>query len=70
LLAEAAEQAALVVMGAYGNSQLRQWIFGGFTAPRQIVTDSPNRRSPCLRMTDSRSVTGFESLTHAAPFTM
>jgi nucleotide-binding universal stress UspA family protein len=31
LLAEAAEQAALVVMGAYGNSQLRQWIFGGFT---------------------------------------
>lgn len=31
LLAEAAEQAALVVMGAYGNSRLRQWIFGGFT---------------------------------------
>jgi hypothetical protein len=30
LLAEAAEQAALVVMGAYGNSRLRQWIFGGF----------------------------------------
>jgi nucleotide-binding universal stress UspA family protein len=29
LLAEAVEQAALVVMGAYGNSQLRQWIFGG-----------------------------------------
>jgi nucleotide-binding universal stress UspA family protein len=26
-----AEQAALVVMGAYGNSRLRQWIFGGFT---------------------------------------
>jgi len=31
LLAEAAEQAALVIMGAYGNSRLRQWIFGGFT---------------------------------------
>ena len=31
LLAVAAEQAALVVMGAYGNSRLRQWIFVGFT---------------------------------------
>jgi nucleotide-binding universal stress UspA family protein len=31
LLAQAAEQSALVVMGAYGNSRLRQWIFGGFT---------------------------------------
>jgi nucleotide-binding universal stress UspA family protein len=31
LLAAADEQAALVVMGAYGNSRLRQWIFGGFT---------------------------------------
>jgi nucleotide-binding universal stress UspA family protein len=31
LLAAAAEQAALVVMGAYGNSRLRQWNFGGFT---------------------------------------
>jgi nucleotide-binding universal stress UspA family protein len=31
LLVAAAEQAALVVMGAYGNSRLRQWIFGGFT---------------------------------------
>ena len=31
LLAAAAEQGALVVMGAYGNSRLRQWIFGGFT---------------------------------------
>jgi nucleotide-binding universal stress UspA family protein len=35
LLAVAAEQAALVVMGAYGNSRLRQWVFGGFT--RQIL---------------------------------
>jgi len=32
LLAFAAEEQALVVMGAYGHSRLRQWIFGGFTA--------------------------------------
>ncbi|MBV8934669.1 MAG: universal stress protein [Alphaproteobacteria bacterium] len=31
LLAAAAEAGALVVMGAYGHSRLRQWIFGGFT---------------------------------------
>ena len=31
LLAAAAEQGALVVMGAYGNSRMRQWVFGGFT---------------------------------------
>jgi len=31
LLAAAAEQGALVVMGAYGHSRLREWIFGGFT---------------------------------------
>jgi nucleotide-binding universal stress UspA family protein len=31
LLAAAGEQAALVVMGAYGHSRLREWIFGGFT---------------------------------------
>jgi nucleotide-binding universal stress UspA family protein len=31
LLAAAAEQSALVVMGAYGHSRLREWIFGGFT---------------------------------------
>jgi nucleotide-binding universal stress UspA family protein len=31
LLAAAAEQSALVVMGAYGNSRMRQWVFGGFT---------------------------------------
>jgi len=29
--AAAAEQGALVVMGAYGHSRLREWIFGGFT---------------------------------------
>ena len=31
LLAAAAEQYALIVMGAYGHSRLREWIFGGFT---------------------------------------
>ena len=31
LLAMAEEHRALVVMGAYGHSRLRQWIFGGFT---------------------------------------
>jgi nucleotide-binding universal stress UspA family protein len=31
LLAAAGEHAALVVMGAYGHSRLREWIFGGFT---------------------------------------
>jgi nucleotide-binding universal stress UspA family protein len=31
LLAAAREHAALVVMGAYGHSRLREWIFGGFT---------------------------------------
>jgi len=31
LLAAAGEHAALVVMGGYGRSRLREWIFGGFT---------------------------------------
>jgi len=31
LLAAAREQAALLVMGGYGHSRLREWIFGGFT---------------------------------------
>ena len=31
LLAAAAEEHALVVMGAYGHSRLREWMFGGFT---------------------------------------
>jgi nucleotide-binding universal stress UspA family protein len=31
LLSVAAEEGALVVMGAYGHSRLREWIFGGFT---------------------------------------
>jgi nucleotide-binding universal stress UspA family protein len=31
LLAAAREQASLLVMGGYGHSRLREWIFGGFT---------------------------------------
>ena len=31
LLAAAREQPALLVMGGYGHSRLREWIFGGFT---------------------------------------
>ena len=31
LLMAAREQAGLLVMGGYGHSRLREWIFGGFT---------------------------------------
>ena len=31
LLSAAADHAALLVMGGYGRSRLREWIFGGFT---------------------------------------
>jgi nucleotide-binding universal stress UspA family protein len=31
LLAAAAERNALMVMGGYGHSRLREWMFGGFT---------------------------------------
>jgi nucleotide-binding universal stress UspA family protein len=31
LLAAATVEGALVVMGAYGHSRLREWVFGGFT---------------------------------------
>jgi nucleotide-binding universal stress UspA family protein len=31
LLSAAAEHIALLVMGGYGRSRLREWIFGGFT---------------------------------------
>ena len=31
LLSAATEHAALLVMGGYGHSRLREWIFGGFT---------------------------------------
>ena len=38
LLMAAREQAALLVMGGYGHSRLRQWIFGGFT--QRILRDA------------------------------
>ena len=31
LIAAAAERRALLVMGGYGHSRLREWVFGGFT---------------------------------------
>jgi nucleotide-binding universal stress UspA family protein len=31
LLAAVRERSALLVMGGYGHSRLREWIFGGFT---------------------------------------
>jgi nucleotide-binding universal stress UspA family protein len=38
LLAAAAAERALVVMGAYGHSRMREWIFGGFT--RHVLRDA------------------------------
>jgi nucleotide-binding universal stress UspA family protein len=38
LLAAARDEAALVVMGAYGHSRLREWVFGGFT--RHVLRDA------------------------------
>jgi nucleotide-binding universal stress UspA family protein len=38
LLAAAREQAALLVMGGYGHSRLREWIFGGFT--QRVLRDA------------------------------
>ncbi len=40
LLAAAVEQQALLVMGGYGHSRLREWIFGGFTR-RVLHADVP-----------------------------
>jgi nucleotide-binding universal stress UspA family protein len=31
LLAAAGDRAGLLVMGGYGHSRLREWVFGGFT---------------------------------------
>jgi nucleotide-binding universal stress UspA family protein len=39
LLSAAAEQAALLVMGGYGHSRVREWIFGGFT--QRVLEDAP-----------------------------
>lgn len=39
LLAAAAETCSLLVMGGYGHSRLREWIFGGFT--ECVLKDAP-----------------------------
>jgi nucleotide-binding universal stress UspA family protein len=39
LLAAAARNAGLLVMGGYGHSRLREWVFGGFT--RQVLEEAP-----------------------------
>jgi nucleotide-binding universal stress UspA family protein len=38
LLAAAGEHAGLLVMGGYGHSRLREWIFGGFT--QRVLRDA------------------------------
>jgi nucleotide-binding universal stress UspA family protein len=38
LLSAAQERAALLVMGGYGHSRMREWIFGGFT--QRILADA------------------------------
>jgi nucleotide-binding universal stress UspA family protein len=39
LLAAARDDATLLVMGGYGHSRLREWIFGGFT--RRVLSNAP-----------------------------
>ncbi len=39
LLAYAADHADLLVMGGYGHSRLREWVFGGFT--QRVLVDAP-----------------------------
>jgi nucleotide-binding universal stress UspA family protein len=39
LLGSAKERAGLLVMGGYGHSLLREWIFGGFT--ERVLADMP-----------------------------
>jgi nucleotide-binding universal stress UspA family protein len=39
LLAAARERADLLVMGGYGHSRLREWVFGGFS--QQVLADAP-----------------------------
>jgi len=39
LLAAAQERAGLLVMGGYGHSRVREWVFGGFT--RRVLADAP-----------------------------
>ena len=39
LLAAARAKADLLVMGGYGHTRLREWVFGGFT--QRVLTESP-----------------------------
>ena len=39
LLAGAGDRADLLVMGGYGHSRLREWVFGGFT--QLVLADAP-----------------------------
>jgi nucleotide-binding universal stress UspA family protein len=39
LVGAAQERAGLLVMGGYGHSRLREWIFGGFT--ERVLADAP-----------------------------
>jgi nucleotide-binding universal stress UspA family protein len=39
LLAAVADEAGLLVMGGYGHSRLREWVFGGFT--QQVLAVAP-----------------------------
>jgi len=39
LLATARDRADLLVMGGYGHSRLREWVFGGFT--QLVLADAP-----------------------------
>jgi nucleotide-binding universal stress UspA family protein len=39
LLATATEKVGLLVMGGYGHSRLREWVFGGFT--QQLLVNAP-----------------------------
>jgi nucleotide-binding universal stress UspA family protein len=38
-LATARDRADLLVMGGYGHSRLREWVFGGFT--QLVLADAP-----------------------------
>ena len=39
LLAAASAKAGLLVLGGYGHSRLREWVFGGFT--QRVLADAP-----------------------------
>ena len=39
LLSAAQERAGLLVMGGYGHSRIREWVFGGFT--QRVLENAP-----------------------------